>query len=161
MNSKIRFFLITCCTLLMIWFGFKRERNLLIVSKGNLEFINRYQPFPKTDYKNEMKNFTGFHLSNKLQSSVFFSFLFMILATAIVYLYSQSQFLAKLTFSLYVIYFLLCFAFILLGNSGVDYRLSFGLSHYLEDLFLSPFFVMTLIVLIKAFGLSNTTVKET
>jgi hypothetical protein len=42
---------------------------------------------------------------------------------------------------------------ILLNGVGVDYRLSAGLAHYLEDLFLSPFPLLIIIVIIKAFGL--------
>ena len=160
MNPTIRFLLIVACLFMMIWLGFKRERNLLIVQENNFHFINRYQPFPKTNYKNEIKNFSSFHLSYKLQSTVLFSILFMTIATVILYLFSSSVFIAKLTLLLYAIYFILCFGFIQLGNIGVDYRLSYGLSHYLEDLFLSPFFVMALVVLIKTFGLTfNSTTK--
>jgi hypothetical protein len=48
----------------------------------------------------------------------------------------------------YALYFMVCFALITIGNLGVDYRLSYGLSHYIEDLFLSPFILMMLLPLI-------------
>lgn len=154
MSPVFRYLLIALFSVTMIWLGFKRERNLIIVNENSLQFINRYQEFPKTDYKSEMKNFSAFHLSYKLQSSLLFSLFFTVLAVAILYLFSSSTLIAKLTLLLYLAYFVLCFIFIQLGNFGFDYRLSYGLSHYLEDLFLSPFFVMALIVLLKAFGVT-------
>jgi hypothetical protein len=66
---------------------------------------------------------------------------------------SNNVFLAKITTLLFLGFMILCFVLILLNGAGVDYRLSAGLAHYLEDLFLSPFPLLIIIVIIKAFGL--------
>lgn len=57
-------------------------------------------------------------------------------------------------------YMIICFILITLNGVGVDYRLSAGLAHYLEDLFLSPFFIMVFIVIIKAFKLDIQQAEE-
>lgn len=136
----------------MLWLGFERDEKLIVMKNYQFTFVNRYPKEQITNYDSVMKNLKGFKLPSRLQSSIFYSLSYLLLATAILYLFSLSSFIAKLTASLYFIYMILCFFLIKIGAMGVDYRLSIGLSHYLEDLFLSPFFVLALAVIIKAFG---------
>lgn len=157
-SDPLRWSLILILTLSMIWVGFKRESKLLIIEKGIVTFINRYpKPTVAKFEKTEMKGTFGIKLPAKLQSSVIYSFLFFFLGTGILLLYSRSVFIAKVVSLMYLIYMVVCFALLKLGDLGVDYRLSTGLSHYLEDLFLSPFLIIALAVLIKAFGMSKKT----
>ncbi len=140
-------------TILLVFFGFKRERKLLIIEKGAITFINRYpKPEVARFEKNEMKGNFGIKIPAKLQSAVLFSILYLLLASALLLLYSRSVFIAKLIALTYSVYMIVCFLLLKLGDWGVDYRLSTGLSHYLEDLFLSPFLIMALAAFIKAFG---------
>ncbi len=133
---------------LMIFYGFKRERFLLVFDASTLfKFLNRYPRTSITDYKKEMSGLMGFSLSPKLISSVLFSLVFLILTTLIIHLSFRKSVFTKITASLFLIYMILCFFFLQLANYGVDYRLSAGLSHYLEDLFLSPFPLMMLVPL--------------
>jgi hypothetical protein len=133
----------------LIWTGYKREHKLLIMEEGVPVFINRYpKPAVAVFEKQEMKGTLGIKLPAKLQSSVLFSTLFLLLASAILGLYSRSKKVAFVTAAAYLGYMVLCFLLLKLGDMGVDYRLSTGLSHYLEDLFLSPFLILALIVLV-------------
>lgn len=138
--------------LLLIWTGYSREKKLLLIEQGRPILINRY---PKPDVvrfeKEKMKGNLGLKVPVKLQSSVLFSLLFMLLSAGLLYLYSQKNSVAKAVIVLYTFYMIICFALLKLGQSGVDYRLSTGLSHYLEDLFLSPFTPLAGIVLLRAF----------
>jgi hypothetical protein len=133
----------------LIWTGYKREHKLLIIEEGVPVFINRYpKPAVAVFEKQEMKGTLGIKLPAKLQSSVLFSTLFLLLASAILGIYSRSKKVAFVTAAAYMGYMVLCFLLLKLGDMGVDYRLSTGLSHYLEDLFLSPFLILALIVLV-------------
>jgi hypothetical protein len=150
--SQIRIPLLILFSIIMLWIGFRREDKLLVVKNYVPTFINRYPKESVTNYQNVMKGMSGFKLAPRLQSSILFSLSYLVLATIIVYLLSLSATIAKLTAALYFAYMVFCFALIELGTFGVDNRISIGLPHYLEDLFLSPFFVLALAVLIKAFG---------
>jgi hypothetical protein len=152
-SEKISFFLAGLLFIFIIWIGFQRELKLLVVQNSSLTFINKYPRTSVANYEAEMKNVGSFHLSPKLQSSIFFSIIYLITSTLIVYLVSNNVFLAKITTLLFLGFMILCFVLILLNGAGVDYRLSAGLAHYLEDLFLSPFPLLIIIVIIKAFGL--------
>lgn len=149
-HPTLRWILIVLLAIGMVWTGFQRERKLLIVEEGFPTLINRY-PKPKVAEfeKQEMKGTFGVKIPAKLQSSVLFSFLFMIFAAGILSLYSRSVKTGKITAVFYLAFMMLCFILLKLGDLGVDYRLSTGLSHYLEDLFLSPFLILALIVLIR------------
>ncbi len=156
--DSLRWFLILVCSVLLIFFGFKRERKLLILEQGVFTFINRYpKPEVAKFEKTQMKGTLGVKIPAKLQSAVFFSFIYLILAAAFLLLYSKSIFIARLIALTYAVYMILCFLLLKMGDWGVDYRLSTGLSHYLEDLFLSPFLMLALAVLIKAFRLTDST----
>lgn len=154
--ESLRWISIVVLSVLLIYFGFQRERKLLIFEKGSMIFINRY---PKPDVakfeKSQMKGTFGVKIPAKLQSAVFFSAIYLLLASGLLFLYSRSVFIAKLIVLTYSIYMFLCFFLLKMGDWGVDYRLSTGLSHYLEDLFLSPFLILAIAALIKAFGLSK------
>ena len=134
----------------MVWTGFKRERHLLIIEEGIPTFIHRYPKPQVAEFeKNEMKGNFGIKIAAKLQSSVLFSLLFMTFAASILSIYSGSLNIGRITVVFYSLFMILCFLLLKLGDMGVDYRLSTGLSHYLEDLFLSPFLILALIVLIR------------
>ena len=152
LSSPLRISLVIILSLVMLWFGLRRDDKLIVMKNYRFTFVNRYPKEQITNYESVMNNLKGFRLPARLQSSIFYSLSYLILATLITYLLSLSAFIAKLTAGLYGSYMILCFILIKIGTLGVDYRLSIGLSHYLEDLFLSPFFVLTLIVIIKAFG---------
>ena len=146
----LRWILLALLSAGLVWTGFKRERKLLIIEEGCPVFINRYpKPTVALFEKNEMKGTFGIRIPAKLQSAVLFSLLFMLFAAGILYLYSGSLLTAKITIAAYFIYMVLCSLLLKMGDWGVDYRLSTGLSHYLEDLFLSPFLILALIVVIK------------
>ncbi len=149
-HPALRWIFIVLLAIGMVWTGFQRERKLLIIEEGIPTLINRY-PKPKVAAfeKQEMKGTFGVKIPAKLQSSVLFSFLFMIFAAGILSLYSRSVKTGKITAVFYLAFMVLCFILLKLGDLGVDYRLSTGLSHYLEDLFLSPFLILALIVLIR------------
>jgi len=153
--DPLRWALIVVLSLLLLYFGFKRENKLVILEKGSITFINRYpKPTVAKFEKTEMKGTFGIKLPAKLQSAIFFSLMYLLLATFILLLYSKSVFIAKLIALMYSMYMIVCFLLLKMGDWGVDYRLSTGLSHYLEDLFLSPFLILALAALIKAFGFS-------
>lgn len=158
--SPLRWLLIVLFAIILINIGFKREKKLLILEKGVPTLINRY---PKKNVavfeKTEMKGTFGIKIPAKLQSAVLFSLLFMVLGAVILYLYSQSIFIAKVITLLYIGYMVLSFFLLKLGDIGVDYRLSTGLSHYMEDLFLSPLIFLAVIAFIKAFGIQNSEQK--
>ncbi|CAN5521477.1 hypothetical protein BH11BAC2_BH11BAC2_17740 [soil metagenome] len=136
------------CIILLIWLGFMRERHLLVFNIHDyFHFINKYPRIAATDFKRELGGLFGLNLSPKLQSSLFYSLLFTAISTAVIQLGFRNVFYTKLTGVLYLSYILLCFILIMLGNAGFQYHLSFGLSHYLEDLFLSPFILMILAAL--------------
>ena len=138
--------------LLLIWTGYSREKRLLLIEQGSPMFINRY---PKPEVirfeKEQMKGNFGVKLPVKLQSSVLFSLLFMVFSAGLLFLYSEKTSVAKAVVLLYSGYMITCFILLKLGQMGIDYRLSTGLSHYLEDLFLSPFTPLAGIVLLRAF----------
>ena len=154
-NQYIRIPSIIIFSLMMLWLGLKRENKLMIIKDYQFTFINRYPKDKVIEYDIEMKKLKVLRLPSKLQSSILFSFGYLILVTIILYLLSLSSFIAKLTASLYLLYMIFCFVLIKIGSMGVDYRFSTGLSHYLEDFFLSPFFVLALGVIIKAFGFTS------
>jgi len=146
---------------LLLYVGFQREKKLLILEQGKFSFIPRYpKPAVAQFEKHEMQGTLGIRLPVKLQSVVFYSLLFTLLNTVIVGVYSRSPLLARFTAVLYLAYMLVCFVLLKLGDLGVDYRLSTGLSHYIEDLFLSPFLILAFIAIIRAFGMSEDAVKH-
>lgn len=144
MNKTIRYSLIAFLLLMLIAAGFARETKLLVFRDGFIHLINRYPKAPTTSY---------FSMSPKLQSSILFSLLFTSLSAGILYLLTQSSRIATATVIIYLSFMALCFVLLKLGSAGVDYRLSTGLSHYLEDLFLSPFLILATIVLFQFTGL--------
>ncbi|MFN8154234.1 MAG: hypothetical protein U0Y08_08095 [Bacteroidia bacterium] len=149
-RPAIRWSFLAILAIGMVWTGFKRERKLLIIEQGIPTFINRYpKPTVAAFEKNEMKGTFGIKIAAKLQSSVLFSFIFMLFAAGILAIYSESLKVGKTAIIFYLLFMVLCFILLKLGDWGVDYRLSTGLSHYLEDLFLSPFLILALIVLIR------------
>lgn len=151
--GHIRWILIVMLAVSLVWLGFKRERKLLIVEKGIPVFINRYpKPAVAEFEKKEMKGTLGIRLPAKLQSAVCFSLLFTVCGATLLLIYARSVFIGKLWVVVNVIYMLVCLILLKLGDMGVDYRLSTGLSHYLEDLFLSPFLILAMTVLLKALG---------
>ena len=160
--SPFRWILIILFSLSLIYIGFKREKKLLIVEKGIPIFLNRY---PKKNVsvfeKTVMKGTFGIKVPAKIQSAVLFSLLFLIMGSSILFLYSKSFFIAKIIALLYLGYMFLSFLLLKLGDLGVDYRLSTGLSHYLEDLFLSPLIFLAVIAFIKAFGIQPDEQKRT
>jgi Mn2+/Fe2+ NRAMP family transporter len=107
-----------------------------------------------------MKSLGSFSFSPKLQSSVFFSLCYLIASSALIGLISKKKSLAKTNAIFFAVYMFVCFILITINGMGVDYRLSAGLAHYLEDLFLSPFFILVFIVIIKAFKLDQQSAKE-
>jgi len=146
---------------LLLYVGFQREKKLLILEQGKFSFIPRYpKPAVAQFEKHEMQGTLGIRLPVKLQSVVFYSLLFTLLNTVIVGVYSRSPLLARFTAVLYLAYMLVCFVLLKLGDLGVDYRLSTGLSHYIEDLFLSPFLILAFIAIIRAFGMSKDAVNH-
>lgn len=129
--------------------GYLRERYLLSFSSDTVfTFIKKYPRLSPTNFKNEMNNFWIFHLSPKLLSSILYSLFFCILTGLVVYLLTKRRHWFHLILIIYAAYFLICYFLIAIGNAGVDYHLSYGLSHYIEDLFLSPFILMMLLPLI-------------
>jgi hypothetical protein len=80
----------------------------------------------------------------------------MISSSLLIGLISRQKSLAKITAIFFLITMFMCFVLISLKGFGLDYRMT----HYLEDLFLSPFFILVFIVIIKAFKLDNSTTKE-
>lgn len=160
--SPLRWTLILLFTLSLVYIGFQREKKLLIVEKGIPTFINRY---PKKNVsvfeKTVMKGTFGIKVPAKMQSAVLYSLLFLIMGSSILFLYSKSLFIAKVIALLYLAYMVLSFLLLKLGDLGVDYRLSTGLSHYLEDLFLSPLIFLAVIAFIKAFGIQADEQKRT
>lgn len=145
-NKFLRYTGIASLVLLMIFFGFKRERYLLVFDSHTIfKFLNKYPRIAATDFKKEMSGLLGFSLSPKLTSAVLFSIVFLILTTAIIHLIFLKKKYSVITAAVFIIYIVLCFLLIQLGNYGLDYNISFGLSHDLEDLFLSPFPLMLLI----------------
>ena len=153
-NSRIPgYLLIAVLTDSMIYFGFKRERNLLVFSSDTVfTFVHKYPRVAPTDYKKEMGGVLGFKLSPKLTSSILFSLIYLVLTSAIVQLIFRNRKYTRITIFLFAVYMVVCFVLIQVGALGVDYHLSVGLSHYLEDLFLSPF---PLMLLIPAFMLAS------
>lgn len=143
-------------SILLVWLGFKRETKLLIVEQGVPVFINRY-PKPKVaEFENkDMKGTLGIKIPVKLQSAALFSFLFMISGSLLLLVYARSVFIGKLWAVVNVLYMLVCITLLKLGGLGVDYRLSTGLSHYLEDLFLSPFLILAMAALLRALGFTS------
>jgi hypothetical protein len=154
-SEKLKYFLAGVLFVFIVWIGFQRELKLLVIQGSALTFINKYPRTSVANYETEMKSMGSFHLSPKLQSSIFFSLIYLTVSTLIVFFVSNNKFLAKLTAILFLAFMILCFFLITLNGIGVDYRLSAGLAHYLEDLFLSPFPLLIIIVIIKSFGLKE------
>jgi hypothetical protein len=152
MKKAVRILLLAGCILLLIWAGYTREWKLLVMQNGLPTLINRYPKPPTGDYSMQLQGIFSFNPSPKLQSSILFGILFTALASAIIGLLTESRKFAALTAALYCGLLFLCFVLLQLGVTGVDYRLSIGLSHYLEDIILSPFVVMVLVVLLKMNG---------
>ncbi len=145
----------TCIALLsvcMIWMGYMREERLLVIEHGQPTFVSRERKEP-TNYTKVMQSFTNFSIPPRLQSSILFSLSYLFMAAALMHLIAGSVFVTRLTVVIYLCYIITCFFLIAIGALGVDYRFSIGLSHYLEDLFLSPFFVLALVAVVKAFKL--------
>ena len=142
----LRIILLISILLLMLIFGYFRERYLLVFSADTVfTFINKYPRIATTNFSNELNNFFLFQLSPKLISSLLFSLIFATLAIVFTYVLTKSKFFMRLITGAYAFYVIICFILIVMGNMGVDYHLSYGLSHYLEDLFLSPFILMMLV----------------
>lgn len=57
--------------ILLLFFGWKREDKLLVISQNGFKFLNKYPKTEITNYTNEVSNLATFHLSPKLQSSIF------------------------------------------------------------------------------------------
>lgn len=144
--------LLAVVVLLMLWTGYVRERKLLVIKQGIPELINRYPKPPTENYGMQLKGLFRFNPSPKLQSSVLFGLLFTAYAALITLLLTHSKKLTLLTTALYLSLLLLCFLLLQLGALGVNYHLSIGLSHYLEDIVLSPFLLMLLVVLFRLNG---------
>jgi hypothetical protein len=153
MQAPIKIILIVLLGLLMLFLGFQRESKLLCIKHGVPTFIERFSGQTKTDYHSEMNNASGFKISEKLQSVLLFSIIFSLITSTIAYLLSNSIQVFKIILISYLIYMLISFILIILGNKGVDYRLSVGMAHYLEDLFVSPYIILLISVAMKAFGL--------
>jgi hypothetical protein len=124
----IRWTLIVVLSILLLYFGFKRENKLVILEKGVVTFINRYpKPTVARFEKTEMKGTLGIKLPAKLQSAVFFSLIYLLLATLLLLLYSKSVFIGKLIALMYSIYMIVCFLLLKMGDWGcrlqVKYRL--------------------------------------
>jgi hypothetical protein len=133
--------------ILLLFFGWKREDKLLVISQKGFQFLNKYPKTEITNYTNEVSNLATFHLSPKLQSSIFFSLIYIALSYLVLVFYSRDHYLGKILVVTYFLYMLLSFVFLTLYNFNVDYRLSAGLAHYLEDLFLSPLILMAFITI--------------
>lgn len=145
MNVLKKVFIIIAAAL-MVWLGFKRERYLMLPAKGlNIEFINKYPRKAVTDYEKEMAGLSGFSLSPKLTSSILYSISFALLTGLIIHLAFLNKKYTVITLLLFLAYMIVCFLLILSKNAGLPYELSVGLSHSIEDLFLSPFILMLLI----------------
>jgi hypothetical protein len=146
--KAIRFTGIAILIITLIYFGFKRERYLLVFDGHSVvKFLNKYPRIAATDFKKEMSGLIGFSLSPKLTSSILFSLIYLVLTSLIIQLIFSRKKYTYITIALFAFYMVICFLLIQLGNFGLDYHISFGLSHYLEDLFLSPFPLMLLIPL--------------
>lgn len=142
----LRIPLIVLLVIALLVMGYVRERYLLVFDGHTIfTFIKKYPRIAITNYSNEIKNIIGFSFSPKLTSSILFSLFFTLDVSLIAQLLIREKSFTRLVVLLYVSYMIICFLFILLGNFGLDYHLSIGLSHYLEDLFLSPFILMFLI----------------
>jgi amino acid permease len=131
----------------LLFLGWKREDKLLVISENGFKFLNKYPKTEITNYTNEVSNLTSFKLSPKLQSSIFFSLFYILLCYLILVLYSSDKFLGKILVVTYLFYMVISFVFMTLYNYKVDYRLSAGLAHYLEDFFLSPIILMAFITI--------------
>lgn len=160
LNKPLRYLLIGLLVIFILWIGLQRESKLLVVGHNGITFINRYPRIAVTNFQSEMKNLGSFSFSPKLQSSVFFSICYLIASSLLIGLISGKKSLAKITALFFAAYMAVCFILITINGMGVDYRLSAGLAHYLEDLFLSPFFILVFIVIIKAFKLDTSTTKK-
>lgn len=73
--------------------------------------------------------------------------IYILLSYLVLVFYSRDKYLGKILVASYLLYMVLCFIFITLYNFKIDYRLSAGLAHYLEDLFLSPLILMAFITI--------------
>jgi hypothetical protein len=155
LNLILRYFAIALLVFFIIWIGLKRESKFLVFSENGLTFINRYPRTEATNFHSELLNISSFHFSPKLQSSVLFGIAYMISSSLLIGLISMRKSLAKITAFFFIITMFMCFILISLKGIGFDYRLSAGLAHYLEDLILSPFFILVFIVIIKAFKLDK------
>jgi hypothetical protein len=142
-NNILAFLLL----MLLLFFGWKREDKLLVISQKGFQFLNKYPKTEITNYTNEVSNLASFQLSPKLQSSIFFSLIYIILCYLILILHSRDKYLGKILVVTYFLYMSLSFVFLTLYNFKVDYRLSAGLAHYLEDLFLSPLILMAFVTM--------------
>ena len=131
---------------ILLTMGYLRERYLLVFDSHTVfGLIKKYPRIAATNFTTEITNILGFKLSPKLTSSILFSLIFTLIVSLIVDLLISEKTFTRLIVILYFFYMIICFLLILLGNIGLDYHLSYGLSHYIEDLFLSPFILMFLI----------------
>ena len=149
MYRPVRIALLVLFGFLLLWTGFQRERKLLVLREGVPVLINRYPKPPTGNYGMQLKGLLNFNPSPKLQSSILFGIAFTLLAAAIIFILTLSKKLTVFTAALYILLLFLCFILLQLGSAGVDYRLSIGLAHYLEDIVLAPFLLMVLIVILK------------
>jgi hypothetical protein len=149
MNRSVRILLLILLGFTLVWAGFQRERKLLVITNGLPGFINRYPKPPTGNYGMQLKGLLQFNPSPKMQSSILFGITFTLLAAGIIYLLTLNRKLTILTALLYLLLLFLCFILLQLGTTGMDYRLSIGLAHSIEDIVLSPFLLMVLIVLLK------------
>lgn len=131
----------------LLFFGWKREDKLLVLSQQGFMFLNKYPKTEITNYSNEVSNLISFHLSPKLQSSIFFSLIYIGLGYVILFYHTGDKQLSKILVFAYLSYMILSAIFLALYSFKVDYRLSAGLAHYLEDLFLSPLVLMAFVTI--------------
>jgi hypothetical protein len=106
--------------ILLLFFGWKREDKLLVVSQTGFHFLNKYPKTEITNYTNEVSNLASFHLSPKLQSSIFFSFIYIILCYFILALYTSDKYLSRISVVAYLLYMILSFLFLTLYNFKID-----------------------------------------
>lgn len=145
MPDLIRAFILGLLILLTLWLGFKRERYLLIIGDKNLpEFVRKTPRVKATDYRSEMQSAGKSRFSPKMSSAILYSLSYTILTSLIIGIGYRRRSYAYFTAALYLSYMALSGLLLFAGSRGASYSLSIGLSHNLEDLFLSPFVLMLL-----------------
>jgi len=91
--------------ILLLFFGWKREDKLLVISQNGFKFLNKYPKTEITNYTNEVSNLATFHLSPKLQSSIFFSLIYTVLSyLVLVFLFSRQILRKNISRFLFIIH---------------------------------------------------------